>query len=267
MLSYLSVDHLGTPILQTNASGSSLWSGGFEPFGKDWSGAQAAGEFLRFPGQWEDGSWAEVGSAIYYNVRRWFEVAQGKYTNPDPLGLAGSPYIYSYAINSPLNMSDPLGLKVELYCHPIGAGGTSLLRRAIGAAGFGHCFLRVKCDCPTYDLRLEVAGRGSGGKAEIDPPSSFTPNHSASIVPISPGDWDSRDCRAENCILNRFDDLRKAGYAYPVSGYILGPNSNVFAVDLLQACGFKRIYLPMGLPPFDNWSYPLLPPVPTPSLE
>jgi hypothetical protein len=26
MLSYLSVDHLGTPILETNASGTSLWS-------------------------------------------------------------------------------------------------------------------------------------------------------------------------------------------------------------------------------------------------
>jgi hypothetical protein len=50
MLSYLSVDHLGTPILETTSGGVSLWGGGFEPFGKDWNGAQTAGEFLRFRG-------------------------------------------------------------------------------------------------------------------------------------------------------------------------------------------------------------------------
>lgn len=75
------------------------------------------------------------------------------------------------------------------------------------------------------------------------------------------------DCKVENCIRDRFEQLRKAGYRYPVSGYVLGPNSNTFAVELLQGCGITKFYFPPGLTPFDNWGYPLLPPTPLPDLE
>jgi RHS repeat-associated protein len=109
-LSYLSVDHLGTPILATNGSGTSLWSGGFEPFGKDWNGAQAAGEFLRFPGQWEDGAWA--GSGFDYNVRRWYRVSEGRYGQVDPLQRISALEVdqYLYGLANPIRLVDPLGL-------------------------------------------------------------------------------------------------------------------------------------------------------------
>jgi RHS repeat-associated protein len=110
-LTYLNVDHLGTPILESNSAGVSLWSGGFEPFGRDWNGAQATGEFLRFPGQWEDGAWAgAAGSALYYNVNRWYDSTIGDYRSPDPVGLAGGVNLYSYAWASPIMSVDPLGL-------------------------------------------------------------------------------------------------------------------------------------------------------------
>jgi RHS repeat-associated protein len=108
MLSYLSVDHLGTPILETNSAGVSLWSGGFEPFGRDWNGAQAAGQFLRFPGQWEDSAWAGPGAS--YNVYRWYQPGAGRYINPDPIGLAGGINTYSSVWSNPLSWIDPLGL-------------------------------------------------------------------------------------------------------------------------------------------------------------
>jgi RHS repeat-associated protein len=111
-LSYLSVDHLGTPILETNASGLSLWSGGFEPFGKDWNGAQAAGEFLRFPGQWEDGAWAGVaGGDHFYNLYRWYSPLSGSYSQSDPFALAHLPTFYRYSFDNPLRFSDRLGLR------------------------------------------------------------------------------------------------------------------------------------------------------------
>jgi RHS repeat-associated protein len=111
-LSYLSVDHLGTPILQTNVSGSNLWSGGFEPFGKDWNGAQSAGEFLRFPGQWEDGAWAgSLPSNFVYNLHRWYSSLNGTYRQPDPFALAHLPAFYSYSFNNPVRFSDRLGLR------------------------------------------------------------------------------------------------------------------------------------------------------------
>ena len=128
---YLSVDHLGTPILETNASGTSLWSGGFEPFGRDWNGAQTAGEFLRFPGQWDDAAWeGGAGSGLYYNVHRWYSPALGRYTQPDPLQIAETSRVFfyprplsnqrfslfSYVDAAPLSFADPLGLLKFVGC-------------------------------------------------------------------------------------------------------------------------------------------------------
>ncbi len=110
---YLAVDHLGTPILETTAAGTSLWSGGFEPFGKDWNGAQTAGEFLRFPGQWEDAGWSGVsGAGFEYNVRRWYVGGQGRYSQADPLGLTSGPNVFSYVSGAPTRFRDPLGLAI-----------------------------------------------------------------------------------------------------------------------------------------------------------
>jgi len=110
-LSYLSVDHLGTPILETTNAGTSLWGGGFEPFGKDWNGAQAAGEFLRFPGQWDDGAWAGAGGSVYYNVNRWYSSSVSRYTSVDKPG-AEELSQYGYAQNNSAMFADPLGLYV-----------------------------------------------------------------------------------------------------------------------------------------------------------
>jgi RHS repeat-associated protein len=119
---YLSVDHLGTPILATDGSGGSVWIGGFEPFGLDWQagtpdGPRERGVFLRFPGQWLDETWtpASMGTEVVYNVHRWYDPGTGRYTRPDPMGLANSSGVasglgYAYADADPLRFTDPLGL-------------------------------------------------------------------------------------------------------------------------------------------------------------
>jgi RHS repeat-associated protein len=123
---YLSTDHLGTPLLATDDAGALTWEGGFEPFGRDYQqGTPAAaldvGLFLRLPGQWEDTSWknATSGAAIYYNVHRWYQPGTGRYARPDPLGvepiatgLEGNPNLYAYAASNPVLLIDPKGLEV-----------------------------------------------------------------------------------------------------------------------------------------------------------
>ena len=112
-LSFLTTDHLGTPIV---LSGSSVdWNGGFEPFGADYSGASNAGVFLRFPGQWGDGSWSEsnAGAETFYNLHRWYLSTLGDYSRPDPLGLEGGSHPYDYGLANPATFTDPAGLKVE----------------------------------------------------------------------------------------------------------------------------------------------------------
>jgi RHS repeat-associated protein len=115
-LTYLTTDHLGTPIAATTDTGVLSWQGGFEPFGADWSGADGAGVFLRFPGQWEDRVWAAGGvqSGLYYNLNRWYELAMGHYSQPDPLGSTTDPAAYAYAGDRPLLFIDPMGL--ERFC-------------------------------------------------------------------------------------------------------------------------------------------------------
>lgn len=60
---------------------------------------------LRFPGQYHD---PETG--LHYNYLRYYDPDTGRYTSPDPLGLAGSPNAHAYVTN-PTDLVDPLGLK------------------------------------------------------------------------------------------------------------------------------------------------------------
>ena len=112
-LIYLTTDHLGTPVLATDESGATIWQGGFESFGEDFSGAQDAGIFLRFLGQWSDDTWARASPSgtFHYNVHRWYHAGTGRYMREDPLTLAGGHInLYLYVANDPINAIDPYGL-------------------------------------------------------------------------------------------------------------------------------------------------------------
>ena len=119
---FLTTDHLGTPAMATDLAGEEAWLGPFEPFGGDYgTGAAAEKLFLRLPGQWDDGRWAEAsqGADLYYSVHRWYAPGVGTYAREDPewkesLMLeqehpaAMGPYLY--AAGQPLLEIDPLGL-------------------------------------------------------------------------------------------------------------------------------------------------------------
>jgi RHS repeat-associated protein len=128
---YLTTDHLGTPLVATDAAEVELWENRFEPFGTDpWTGTSAgalANEmFLRFPGQWEDEVWqdAMLGANGYFNLHRWYVTSTGSYlsqdeglgrgepiNNPNFYLLPSPPFVY--ANNSPLLYVDPLGLNLQ----------------------------------------------------------------------------------------------------------------------------------------------------------
>ncbi|HWM91166.1 MAG TPA: RHS repeat-associated core domain-containing protein [Thermoanaerobaculia bacterium] len=172
-LVYLSTDHLGTPVLATGDSGGVLWHGGFEPFGGDYSGAQEAGIFLRFPGQWEDDVWesTDVQSGLYYNLFRWYDAQTGRYARRDPLDEVATAYLgwvivppmstYSYAGQRPLSRVDPLGLvSTDPGCtlRWTLAGGLvgSITGGVIGATGGGAA-------CSLFAPGVGTVGCGAGG--------------------------------------------------------------------------------------------------------
>ncbi|WP_268797171.1 RHS repeat-associated core domain-containing protein [Pseudomonas huanghezhanensis] len=59
---------------------------------------------LRFQGQYLD---RETG--LHYNTFRFYDPDVGRFTTPDPIGLAGGLNLYAYAPN-PVGLADPLGL-------------------------------------------------------------------------------------------------------------------------------------------------------------
>jgi RHS repeat-associated protein len=138
-LLYLTTDHLGTPVLATDASGIAIWAGGVEPFGATWTAgsdntdtALASSRssrraktvplprlssekvFLRYPGQWESDAFRVTSTQqdIYYNLHRWYDPTNAIYTKPDPMhryAFLGQP-LFGYASQLPTKMTDPLGL-------------------------------------------------------------------------------------------------------------------------------------------------------------
>ncbi|MEO8034190.1 MAG: RHS repeat-associated core domain-containing protein [Acidobacteriota bacterium] len=103
-------DHLGTPVLQTDASGTIDWRAEYEPFGSIYTlrTGTTRHQPLRFPGQEAD----PANGEREYNIFRWYRSGWGRYTQSDPIGLKGGINSFSYARN-PLTQVDPLGLSLS----------------------------------------------------------------------------------------------------------------------------------------------------------
>jgi RHS repeat-associated protein len=109
---FIHVDHLNTPRLIVNNTGTTVWRWDQgEPFGNDVpnnnpSGAGAFDFPLRFPGQYFDRE-----TNLAYNYYRDLDPNIGRYIQSDPTGLAGGLNTYLYVDNNPLSDTDPEGLQ------------------------------------------------------------------------------------------------------------------------------------------------------------
>ncbi|WP_219818982.1 RHS repeat-associated core domain-containing protein, partial [Lysinibacillus sphaericus] len=99
-------DYLGTPVEAYDEQGHKVWSAELDVYGrvKEFTGEKDFIPF-RYQGQYED---LEIG--LYYNRFRYYDPAQGNYTQVDPIGLAGgNPTLYGYVENTNI-LLDPFGL-------------------------------------------------------------------------------------------------------------------------------------------------------------
>ncbi len=103
---HLHTDHLGTPMLATDKTGSTSWKAVTEAFGAAGVLPQSSTEMnLRFPGQY----WDEE-SQTHYNFNRDYRPNTGRYVQSDPIGLIVGVNLYRYPNNHPLVYSDSMGL-------------------------------------------------------------------------------------------------------------------------------------------------------------
>ena len=125
---FLHDDRLGTPQVATNKSQVSAWVANYQPFGAlNAATSQTAtlAQDLRLPGQVND---AETG--LYQNGFRYYASAWGRYSQSDPIGLAGGLNTYAYVGGNPARLTDPLGL-----CNVVTNGDVTTLYGAGGSPG------------------------------------------------------------------------------------------------------------------------------------
>ncbi|MFE7124977.1 putative T7SS-secreted protein [Streptomyces sp. NPDC057617] len=101
----IATDLIGTPTELIDESGDIAWRSRATLWGTTaWAHGSSTYTPLRFPGQYYD---PETG--LHYNVFRHYDPETGRYTSPDPLGLAPAPNPVAY-VDNPYIGSDRLGL-------------------------------------------------------------------------------------------------------------------------------------------------------------
>lgn len=102
-VTYYLADHLGSVVLETNASGAASLTREYDPFGNLLQGGSASG--YAFTGRELD---AESG-LLYYRAR-YYDPKLGRFISEDPIGLEDGPNVYTYVKDNPITRRDPEGL-------------------------------------------------------------------------------------------------------------------------------------------------------------
>lgn len=111
---HVHADHLNTPRVLLDATGTPVWRWNGNAFGVGGAAQdpdkdeQKVTYNPRFSGQYFD---KETG--MHYNTFRDYEPRTGRYVQVDPIGLDGGINPYAYVGGNPLSFIDPLGLFFE----------------------------------------------------------------------------------------------------------------------------------------------------------
>jgi RHS repeat-associated protein len=93
-----------------------------------------------YTAQWPEWSWlgtllegkTEAGTGLQYKRNRYYDPQTGRFTQEDPIGLAGGLNAYGFAGGDPINFSDPFGLcrqgTKEVPCKTLNEAGRKAIR-------------------------------------------------------------------------------------------------------------------------------------------
>lgn len=98
-------DQVGRPEVLTGSGGQIVWRASNRPFGRTAVAGTLANFNVGYPGQYFD---SETG--LWHNQHRYYDESLGRYTQSDPIGLAGGINTYAYVGGNPVHNIDPEGL-------------------------------------------------------------------------------------------------------------------------------------------------------------
>ncbi len=175
-------DHLGSTSVVTDLKGAVVEETAYYPFGTqrhESHGTSWSREDYKFTGKERDKE-----SGLYYYGARYYEPVVGRFVSADPLyvetassGGSQTLSVYSYVLNNPLRLVDPLGFQS---CEP-GAGGApgacatgqegSSPGFAIQGGAFGALAATIQAEAEhqRYVLSLGSSGAGGGTGTRFEP--------------------------------------------------------------------------------------------------
>ena len=108
-LEYLYADHLGPPVVGTDASRNILWRVSRTPYGESMVAISSRADRVGYTGHIED-----ADLKLTYMQARYYDPVLGRFMSNDPVGFieGGTEFHnrYSYTHNDPANAFDPDGL-------------------------------------------------------------------------------------------------------------------------------------------------------------
>ncbi|MFE2601034.1 RHS repeat-associated core domain-containing protein [Streptomyces sp. NPDC059396] len=164
-------DALGTVVGLANPDGTVATRYTYDPYGQPTASGAASTNPYTFTGRESD------GTGLLYYRSRYYDPETGRFISQDPIGHAGGPNLYQYALSSPTTYTDPSGNNPLLIGCAGGAlfdGGTDwLIQRLSGRkVNWNQVAMSALGGCLAGML-----GAGIGGKlAARGGCNSFTPD-------------------------------------------------------------------------------------------
>jgi RHS repeat-associated protein len=105
--SFYDTDAIGSVIGLSGSSGAYLNRYSYLPFGEDLSKTETVANPFEYVGQY---GVMDEGNGLNFMRERFYTAGEGRFMNPDPIGITGGINLYQYSANNPVSFIDPEGL-------------------------------------------------------------------------------------------------------------------------------------------------------------